>query len=136
MLVLIRVTTAIVWLVATPALVRAQRPGPVFSPNQGNGAVNEVWMTHRNVQASAFGIDSLRGRDRTPFVVGGAVVGAIVGRILYRQVINRIDESDFEAYALMPLFVVGGVAGGALLGFIIGSFGDPPRGTEGSPGRS
>jgi hypothetical protein len=59
-------------------------------------------------------------------VLGGAILGAIAGGYLYRQERARIQDEDFGVYFSIPLYVGGGAAIGALLGYVIGSLGDPP----------
>jgi hypothetical protein len=72
-------------------------------------------------------MDSALTRSKTPYVLGGAILGAIAGGLLYRHELDRIGDEDFAAYFSIPLYVGGGAAIGALLGYVIGSFGDPPE---------
>jgi hypothetical protein len=50
----------------------------------------------------------------------------MAGGFLYRREGDRIQDEDFAPYLSIPLYVGGGAALGGLLGYVIGSFGDPP----------
>jgi hypothetical protein len=127
MLLRLRVMAASAMLALSPALGGAQRAVPVFSTvhpkHTGFGARSK----DRAPGTAVFRVDTASARSKTPYVLGGAILGAMAGGLLYRRELDRMGDEDFAAYFSIPPFVGGGAAIGALLGYVIGSLGDPPE---------
>jgi hypothetical protein len=105
----------------------AQRVTPVFTPDHGALGVSQFQKTDRADRRSHLPFDSAAARDKTPFVLGGALLGAIAGGYFYRREVDKLNDADFAAGYSIPIAVGGGAVLGALLGYFVGSFGDPPE---------
>lgn len=127
MLLRLRAMAASAILGLSPAFGGAQLAVPVFSPVHAKQVGHQSPSIARSPGTAVFRMDSASARSKTPYVLGGAVLGAIVGGLLYRRELDGMGDEDFAVYFSIPLFVGGGAAIGALLGYVIGSLGDPPE---------
>lgn len=116
---------AVLWT-ALPGPIDAQRVMPSFAPDQAATMVSPFRKAAHTDRRNRLAVDSTSARDKTPYVVGGAVLGAIAGAFLYRREVDKLNDADFAAGYSIPIFVGGGAVLGALLGYFVGSFGDPP----------
>jgi hypothetical protein len=128
----LRVIAACAMLALSPALAGAQRAVPVFSPVHAKPE-SRARSLDRATGTAAFRMDSASARSKAPYVLGGAILGAMAGGFLYRRELDRIQDEDFVAYFSIPLYVGGGAVIGALLGYVIGSLGDPPEKVDARP---
>jgi hypothetical protein len=126
----LRAAAAAAVLTALPLLSDAQRVRPVFAPDQAVPVLSRFQKTERTDRRSHLPVDSATARDKTPYVLGGAILGAIAGAYLYRREVDKLNDADFGVGYSIPIFVGGGAALGALLGYFVGSFGDPPEKRE------
>lgn len=133
MLQRLRVMAASMILALSPGLGGAQRAVPVFSPVHAKHAESRTQSLDRAPGTAVFRMDSATARSKTPYVLGGAILGAMAGGFLYRRELHRIEDEDFVAYFSIPLYVGGGAVIGALLGYVIGSLGDPPEKVDARP---
>ncbi len=130
MLPKLRAATVAVLLTTIPMLGEAQRLTPVFRPfrsGQSMPRVRQIGSTERTARVA---VDSGAVRDKTPYVLAGAILGAIAGGFLYRRELDRMGGEDFTAPYSIAVYVGAGAGLGALLGYLVGSFGEPPAKLE------
>ena len=126
----LRAAAAAALLTAPPLLSNAQRVTPVFTSDHAALVVSQPQKTEHTDRLRHLPVDSATARDKTPYVLGGAILGAIAGAYLYRREVDKLNDADFSAGYSIPIAVGGGAALGALLGYLVGSFGDPPAKRE------
>ena len=119
------VASAAALLTIGPTPGTAQRAVPVFVPDQSETSAPELRQIGRSKQ-QPLAVDSGAVRDKTPYVLGGAILGALAGGFFYRRELEKLDGVDYSLPYSVVISVGGGAAIGALLGYVIGSFGDPP----------
>ena len=120
------VASAAALLTIGPTPGAAQRAVPVFVPDQSETSAPELRQIGRSKQ-QPLAVDSGAVRDKTPYVLGGAILGALAGGFFYRRELEKLDGVDYSLPYSVVISVGGGAAIGALLGYVIGSFGDPPE---------
>ncbi len=87
--------TAAALLLGTPRLVEAQRVTPVFNPSQATQGVPQLRETRSSGPTDLLAIDSTAVRNKTPYVLGGAILGGIAGGLLYRRELEKLDGADY-----------------------------------------
>ena len=107
----------------------AQRAIPVFVPDRSGISAPES-RGHGRSELQPLAVDSGAVRDKTPYVLGGAILGALAGGFFYRRELEKLDWVDYSLPYSVVISVGGGAAIGALLGYVVGSFGDPPAKRE------
>ena len=117
-------------LLGTPGLGEAQRAIPVFVSSRTGQVVPPFREMRGTRRTRALAVDSNAVRDKTPYVLGGAILGGIAGGLLYRRELEKLDGVDYTFPSSVAISVGAGAALGALLGYVVGSFGDPPAKRE------
>lgn len=65
-------------------------------------------------------------RQVAPFVLTGAIIGGVLGYALYRRQLGPYGD-DYFANISIPLFVGGGAAAGAFVGWLVAPRSAPTR---------
>ena len=92
-----------------PSAAEGQRSNPLLTaarnPNE------RPLMLMRNSSDSV--------RATRPLVLVGALVGGVVGAVLYARAVRNSDDGDFGAGVAIPLYVTGGVVVGTFVGWVV-----------------